>query len=150
MGARSLAILLPVFLAATFPPALFGLLNPHLPPEPCGSCHANVPTEAEGRAGEYFLLKDTIDATCHICHETTCCKPGSLHGINHPSDIDTWDRKLFRKPKTLPLFGGYITCSTCHLHSRPEGASYKLVRIVRIDARKIDWTELCVDCHVGY
>jgi hypothetical protein len=24
-----------------------------------------------------------------------------------------------------------------------------MVRIVKIDGKKIDWTELCHDCHVG-
>jgi len=128
----------------------FGLLNPHVKPEPCGSCHTKVPSEEEGQSGEYFLLKDTIDDTCHVCHETTCCKPGSLHGISHPSNINDWDWKLFRRPKTLPLYNGYITCTTCHLHSKPEGDSFKMVRIVKIDGRKIDWTDLCTDCHVGY
>lgn len=128
----------------------FALLNPHIKPEPCGSCHTKVPTEEEGQMGEYFLLKETIDDTCHVCHEKTCCKPGSLHGINHPSNIDDWDWKLFRRPKTLPLYGGFITCSTCHLHSVPDGDSFKMVRIVKIDGKKIDWTALCTDCHVGY
>lgn len=124
-----------------------GLLNPHIKPEPCGSCHTKVPTDKDH---EYFLLKDTIDETCHICHEKTCCKPGSLHGISHPSNIDRWDWKLFRRPKTLPLHNGFITCNTCHLHTKPDGPSYKMVRVVKIDGKRIDWTELCRDCHLGY
>src|SRR5512139_867418 len=127
-----------------------GLLNPHIKPEPCGSCHTKVPTEEDGRTGDYFLLKDRIDDTCHICHEKTCCKPGSLHGTNHPSNIDRWDWKKFRRPKILPLHNGFITCSTCHVHSKPDGPSYKMVRIVKIDGKRIDWTELCRDCHEGY
>ncbi|MBI5904259.1 MAG: hypothetical protein HZB86_01690 [Deltaproteobacteria bacterium] len=127
-----------------------GVLNPHVKPEPCGSCHTKVPTEAEGRAGDYFLLKDTIDDTCHVCHEKTCCKPGSLHGKNHPSNIDRWDRKLFRRPKSLPLHNGFITCNTCHLHTKPDGPSYMMVRIVKIDGKSIDWSKLCTDCHEGY
>ncbi len=126
------------------------LVNPHIPPDPCDACHTKVPTAEQAKAGEYQLLKDNIDDLCHICHEATCCKPGSLHGGNHPSNINTWDRKKFREPKTLPLFDGYITCETCHTHRRPEGPQYKLVRIVKIDGKKIDWTELCTDCHVGY
>jgi len=137
-----------VLLAAS--PDSRALLNPHIKPEPCESCHTKVPTEADGSAGNYFLLKDSIDDTCHVCHETTCCKPGSLHGRSHPSNIDKWDLKLFRSPKTLPLHNGFITCNTCHLHTKPDGTSYKLVRIVNIDGKKIDWTNLCSDCHVGY
>ncbi len=127
-----------------------GVVNPHIQNDSCGSCHARIPTESDGRVGDYFLLKDTIDDTCHICHENSCCKPGSLHGSNHPSNIDKWDRKLFRRPKTLPLHNGFITCNTCHLHSRPDNPSFKMVRIVKIDGKKIDWTDLCTDCHVGY
>jgi hypothetical protein len=127
-----------------------GLLNPHIKPEPCGSCHTQVPTEEDGRNGDYYLLKDSIDDTCHVCHELTCCMPGNQHGGNHPSNIKDWDWDKFRRPKTLPLFAGYITCSTCHLHGKPDGPSYKLVRIVKIDGKKIDWSQICTDCHVGY
>lgn len=146
--AGPLLLLVVILVAASVPS--FGLLNPHIKPEPCDSCHSKVPTKEDGEAGDYFLLKDTIDGTCHVCHEKTCCKPGSLHGINHPSNIRTWDWKLFRRPKTLPLHNGYITCSTCHFHSKPEGGTYKMVRIVKIDGKKIDWTNLCTDCHIGY
>lgn len=145
-----LTALMSIILAAGLMGTSPALINPHLKPEPCDSCHTQVPTKEEGAAGDYHLLKETIDDTCHVCHETTCCKPGSLHGINHPSNVNKWDFKLFRRPKTLPLFEGYITCSTCHLHSIPDGPSYKMVRIVKIDGKKIDWTELCTDCHVGY
>lgn len=133
-------------------PVAVGLLNPHIKPEPCESCHRKIPNEDETRAGDYFLLKDTIDATCHICHEYTCCKVGSLHekNRNHPSDIDSWDSDIARKPRDLPLHNGFITCNTCHLHTKPDGEDYKLVRLVKISTMKNDWTELCMDCHVDY
>lgn len=137
-----------VLLAAS--PETGALLNPHVKPEPCESCHTKVPTEADGKSGDYFLLQDTIDDTCHVCHEKTCCKPGSIHGVNHPSNIDKWDWKKFRRPKTLPLHNGFITCNTCHLHTRPDGPSYKMLRIVLIDGKRIDWTDLCRDCHTEY
>lgn len=129
-----------------------GLLNPHIKPEPCESCHRKIPTDEEARDGDYFLLKDTIDATCHICHEYACCKVGSLHekNRNHPSDIDSWNSDIARKPKNLPLYNGFITCNTCHLHTKHDGEGYKLVRIVEITTMKNDWTELCKDCHVDY
>ena len=128
-------------------PDSLAVVNPHIKPEPCESCHTKVPTEADGRAGDYFLIKESIDGTCHVCHEQTCCKPGSLHGISHPSNIDKWDWKKFRRPKTLPLHNGFITCNTCHLHTMPDGPSYKMVRIVIADGKRIDWTALCLDCH---
>ena len=77
------------------------LLNPHIKPEPCESCHTKVPTEADGSAGDYFLLKDSID-------------------------------------------------DTCHFHTKPDGSSFKMVRIVKIDGKMIDWTNLCRDCHMEY
>lgn len=150
MSVPSKCILLVVVLLVALSSRSFGLLNPHIKPEPCGSCHTKVPSGEEGQSGEYFLLKDTIDETCHVCHEKTCCKPGSLHGASHPSNIRDWDWEIMKRPKTLPLFDGYITCSTCHLHSKPEGDTFKMVRIVKIDGKKIDWTDLCTDCHVDY
>lgn len=36
---------------------------------------------------------------------------------------------------------------TCHLHAKPAGPDYKMVRIVRIEGKKVDWTGLCQDCH---
>jgi hypothetical protein len=150
MGKESAMRISPLFLV----PLLFGLMvlaspsgsivNPHTKPEACDSCHTKIPSKDDN---EFFLLKDSIDETCHVCHEKTCCKPGSLHGINHPSNIRDWDWDIMRRPKTLPLFDGHITCSTCHLHSKPEGESYKMVRIVEMDGKRIDWTGLCIDCH---
>ena len=147
-------LLLPltVMLFVVAAPPARAVFNPHIEPASCPSCHTKVPTAEQVQAGDFFLIKDSIDDTCHICHEYSCCKPGSLHAKNrnHPSNINTWDRKLFRAPKTLPLHDGYITCNTCHFHRADAGAGFKLVRIVKIDGKKIDWTDLCVDCHVGY
>src|SRR5512143_3713956 len=143
-------LLLPVMMIAVAAASARGLVNPHVEPATCPSCHTKAPTAEEATSGDYFLVKDTIDDTCHVCHEYSCCKPSSLHGQNHPSNIDKWDRKLFRTPKTLPLFNGFITCDTCHYHRNAQGNTYKLVRIVNVDGKKIDWTELCHDCHVDY
>ncbi len=124
--------------------------NPHVEPAKCLACHAKVPTAQDGDRGDYFLVKDTIDDTCRACHSDSCCKAGEIHLTDHPSNINTWDRKLFRRPKTLPLFDGYITCSTCHFYRQAQGSAFKLVRIVTVDGKNIDWTELCHDCHVNY
>jgi hypothetical protein len=126
------------------------LLNPHIKPEPCESCHVKVPTKADGRAGNYFLLKETIDDTCHVCHEKTCCKAGTLHHFEHPSNIDQWDKTRFKAPKTLKLYGGFITCSTCHDHSIPAGESFKMVRLAQRDGMRIEWVRLCRDCHTSF
>lgn len=150
MSRGSLRYVFPVLFLVFSSASAFALLNPHVKPEPCNSCHTKVPTKADGEAGNLFLLKDSIDDTCMVCHEKKCCKPGDLGHLGHPSGIDKWDMKKFRRPVTLPLYDGKITCSTCHFHSVPEGDSYKMVRIVKVDMKKIDWTELCHDCHIDY
>ncbi len=94
-------------------------------PEPCESCHSKIPSDKDAQEESYFLLKKSIDATCHICHEYA------------------------REPKQLSLHKRYITCNTCHLHRKPEGQDYKLVRLVKISNKKIDWSEFCVDCHAN-
>ncbi len=125
------------------------IIDPHQKPETCTSCHSQVP-DGPVAGSDYMLLRDSIDDTCHICHEYDCCKLYSLGGHNHPSNIDRWDRKKLKRPKTLPLFRGYITCNTCHLHRKPNAGGYKMIRIVSVDMDRIDWTGLCQDCHVGY
>ncbi len=145
-----LRFLVPVLALVAAATAARAADNPHVEPARCLACHTKVPTADDGERGDYFLIRDTIDDTCHACHTSACCMPGTLHGANHPSNINNWDWKLFHRPKTLPLFNGYITCSTCHFHREAEGSAYKLVRIVKVDGKKVDWTELCHDCHVGY
>ena len=131
-------------------PTMAAMLNPHIRPEPCLSCHTKVPTEEEAKAGEYFHIKETIDATCKVCH--TCCRVGTLHlEMLHPSDVKDWDRSVFVAPKTLPLHNGKITCNTCHLHRAPDEPTIFMLRNVKVgDKFGMDWTELCLDCHVGY
>jgi len=40
-----------------------------------------------------------------------------------------------------------LTCNTCHLHRRPQGRDYKLVRLVEFTPTGVQWTNLCQDCH---
>jgi len=131
-------------------PAMATTLNPHVKPEPCLSCHTKVPSDEEARAGKYFHIKKTIDATCKVCH--TCCKVGRMHlEMNHPSDVDDWDRSRFTAPQSLPLHNGKITCNTCHLHRAPDEPTIHMLRKVKVGDRfGFDWSELCRDCHVGY
>ena len=127
------------------------IVNPHLVPEPCMVCHTKVPTSEEARAGKYFHIKETIDATCKTCH--ACCNTGVLHlEMLHPSDVDTWDRTVFTAPQTLPLHNGKITCNTCHFHSMPEDelTIFLLRKVKADDVIGMDWSDLCHDCHVGY
>jgi len=141
--------LLAVFVAVPLTAAA-ALVNPHVMPEPCLSCHTKVPDRAETEAGRYFLIKPGIDDTCKTCHE--CCRVGMLHReMNHPSDSAEWDRSRFQKPKSLPLHDGKITCNTCHLHRASASPTVHLLRKVRVGDRfGTDWSELCRDCHVGY
>ena len=150
MDRAPLRYLLPILFLAVAAVSARGVMNPHVEPATCSSCHTKVPTDEEGQAGDYFLIKETIDDTCEVCHPYTCCDIGSLHEKehNHPSNIRTWNRNS--GPRTLPVFSGYITCATCHFHRAAQGNDYKLVRIVKIDENKIDWSGLCHDCHEDY
>ena len=132
------------------PQTAFSIIDPHKKPESCLSCHISIPDDKALAAGNYMLLKDSIDDTCHTCHEYDCCKAFSLSGHNHPSDVDQWDRKKFKEPKTLPLYEGLITCSTCHVHLMTDEPGYKMVRLVSVGLDKVDWSRLCLDCHLGY
>ena len=125
------------------------IINPHLEPANCGSCHSENPTEEDVISGEYRLLADTIDETCHICHPYDCCRINSLKGHNHPSDVDKWDVDRFTEPENLPLYDGYITCNTCHYHRMSDvpGQNHRMVRLVQVTLDRIDWTRLCLDCH---
>jgi hypothetical protein len=151
MTQRCLPVLavLPILLLPLVPSvrAAGSVINPHIKPGRCESCHAKVPTKEDEAAGNLNLLKDTIDDTCHMCHPKVCCDLNALHTFNHPSGFDHWDKTRFRSPKTLPLQNGFITCNTCHFHSIPDGPSYKMVRIVHRDGEKIEWSPLCRDCH---
>ena len=122
------------------------LINPHVNPEPCLTCHTKIPTDDEAQDGKYFCIKETIDATCGICHLTHL-----EGGLNHPSDIEDWDHNLVADPITLPLYNGKITCCTCHLHLLSDELSVYLLRKVKTDDQgQLDWSDLCRDCHIGY
>lgn len=136
------------------------IVNPHdqSDPDRCRSCHTPEINEVEPGGEEYYLLTDSIDDTCLICHKKEdCCVIGQEHqkklliGKNsHPSNIPAGDVARKHLPKTLPLQDDTITCSTCHEHNRRESGDYKLVRMVIVKETGIDWTPLCGDCHEDY
>jgi hypothetical protein len=123
--------------------SLSDLSNPHLR-EGCtwGSCHIEDPL-----GGDILLLGESIDHTCCICHTEKC---SLTEGTNHLSNIDQWDKNEFESPTSLPLYDGYITCMTCHYRSKPQGADYKMVRIVTLEGAQITWEDLCRDCHAHH
>lgn len=124
--------------------------NPHIPSELCKNCHIKIPTCQEAALGDFSLIGGSIDATCHICHPEKCCRGDIQHPSNHPSNVKTWDRKKVKRPLTVPLHSGYITCNTCHLHRFPGTPTIYLLRKVKTTKDGLDWTDLCRDCHVGY
>jgi nitrate/TMAO reductase-like tetraheme cytochrome c subunit len=150
--AVSVVLAVPIALALLLAPAPApagsgGFLNPHAKPESCPSCHTKVPTPEEAAAGNYFMLKESIDATCHICHKKVCCDINSLHMFNHRSDFKDWDPKKYKSPKTLPLQNGFITCATCHFHSQQAESAFRMVRLAKRTQSQIEWSGLCKDCH---
>lgn len=138
------------------------LIDPHDEGDPrrCGSCHTPAIRTQPVRDGEYHLLTETVDGVCLVCHrKEECCRVGQEHqdrrlqpgiGITHPSDLPVAEVPAAQRPRTLPVFGGRITCNTCHYHDRRRPADYKLVRLVVIRNTGVDWTHLCADCHDGY
>ncbi len=148
------AFLVPILCAGLLVPAPAmpaDIINPH-EGKHCLSCHVREPVREGGEITDYSFLAKEIDPTCMICHGPGCCSIGSKDHT-HASGIKHWDVKLYGAPRKLPLKDGYITCVTCHFWRRdlnPEPEDYKLLRIVKITKRGIDWTELCHDCHREY
>lgn len=138
-------------------PAASAVENPHIDTadnSSCLLCHVPGYETASTEAGDFALLEETIDALCLTCHiKTECCVIGQAHmggifiGYSHPTDLDARSIRSDYLPKTLPLQAGTMTCNTCHLHRRPEGRDYKLVRLVEFTATGAQWTRLCKDCH---
>jgi hypothetical protein len=140
--------LLVLFLFAAQPVFGFGVVNPHESMEEtaCLSCHYSVPVAEDSACGEYRLLKDSIEATCRSCHPGELCALG-VGRVVHLSGIETWKS---RGPRTLPLYEGKITCTTCHYRLKPAGEDFKMVRNVVFRDGNPDLRPLCADCHEGY
>ena len=159
MAVRKAALAVPFLLVFFFRPSL-SLVNPHDPDDPdrCRSCHADEIQGVKTVGYDPYLLKDSVDEVCLICHKKRdCCIIGQEHleklvigKHTHPSDLSS--RKVSREnlPKTLPLQDGKITCNTCHSHDRKESNEYKLLRLVVVNRTGVDWTPLCADCHDTY
>ena len=122
----------------------------------CTDCHTrDIYTEDCHESDGFCLTARSVDDLCLHCHvKAECCRLGQEHqsqlflgGRSHPSNLDIGDVKPAHLPKTLPIHDGRITCRTCHLHSRAEGSDYKMLRLVKLDGDKVDWTTLCADCH---
>ena len=134
------------------------IVNPHDSAQPkfCLNCHTEeIYTRNCNENEGYCLLGGSVDGLCLTCHvKAECCKPGAEHlkklylGMkNHPSDVDTRDIPQAYYPRTLPIHQGRITCRTCHLHTQEKTGGYKMLRLVTITDKKVDWTVLCHDCH---
>jgi len=154
-GISIFALSLPVISGA------IDIANPHDSSKPkfCLNCHtaeiyAKNCNEPEG----FCLLAGSVDGLCLICHiKEECCRPGLQHlpkihlGMkNHPSDLDVGKIPRAYYPKTLPVYQGRITCSTCHLHFQEKPGGYKMLRLVTITKEGVDWTVLCHDCHKDF
>lgn len=132
--------------------------NPHdsTRPDYCLDCHTEEIYGSNCDEPEGFcLLADSVDGLCLLCHvQEDCCRAGQEHQaklflgkITHPSGIDSRDVSPKHRPRELPTHDGKITCRTCHLHTRLQPENYKMLRIVRIEGDKVDWSVLCQDCH---
>ena len=122
----------------------------------CTRCHtAEIYTEDCHERDGYCLVARSVDELCLTCHvKQDCCRVGQGHQqrlylgkVSHPSDLDIRYVDRDDRPSRLPIHSGRITCRTCHLHSRAEGADYKMLRLVVIERDRVDWSILCQDCH---
>ena len=136
----------------------FGMASPHDSDKPkfCLNCHTEeIYTKNCNENEGYCLLAGSVDGLCLTCHlKEDCCKPGLEHlprlylgKHSHPTDIEARDIPRADFPKTLPLFQGRITCRTCHLHTAGKPDDYKMLRLVKISGKGVDWSVLCLDCH---
>jgi hypothetical protein len=125
----------------------------------CTDCHTeDIYTEDCHENDGFCLIAKSVDDLCLHCHvKAECCRLGQEHQSqlflgagNHPSDVDISDVDPAHLPETLPIHDGRITCRTCHLHSRAEESDYKMLRLVKLDGKKVDWSVLCLDCHDDY
>lgn len=134
------------------------ITNPHDTSKPkfCLNCHTEeIYTKNCNEPEGYCLLAGSVDGLCLTCHiKEECCRPGLTHlpkihlgARNHPSGLEAGKIPSASSPKTLPLHQGRITCRTCHLHVRERPDGYKLLRLVDIASKGVDWAVLCRDCH---
>ena len=125
----------------------------------CTDCHTeDIYTEDCHEGDGFCLAAKSVDALCLHCHvKAECCRLGQEHQAQlflgartHPSDVDIGDVQPAHLPETLPIHNGRITCRTCHLHSRAENSDYMMLRLVKLNGDKADWSGLCADCHDEY
>lgn len=123
-------------------------INPHFGEGGCLACHSKTPSTLEAQAGQYFLLRESIEETCGICHELSNGQ-GSHTITSHPTGIRL--TRAQSQPSTLPLSAGYITCKTCHhCIARETDPTFALLRISINGPLDDERTELCKQCHEGY
>jgi len=122
----------------------------------CDNCHTkDIYTEDCHQGDGFCLVAQSVDDLCLRCHmKEDCCRLGQDHQAqlflgerSHPSDLAARDVDPAHLPRTLPLHDERITCRTCHLHGRAEESDYKMLRLMKWNEGKVDWTALCHDCH---
>jgi predicted CXXCH cytochrome family protein len=119
------------------------IINPHFTGKDCAICHEGTPRADDTTA----LLKFGGDdiAMCNSCHQTEYLK-GDLHPVAvAPSPDDT-----IRVPPELPLYGGRVTCRTCHdvylqCRKRPS-LQFENINFLRGAPYK-KTVDLCFRCH---
>jgi len=134
------------------------IVSPHDDDKPrvCLNCHTEeVYSKVCGESDGYCLLAGSVDGLCQTCHiREDCCRPGLRHlpklhigARSHPSGEEACEIPAELLPRSLPVQDNCITCRTCHLHRRERPDGYKMLRLVKITDKGVDWTPLCQDCH---
>lgn len=83
------------------------IIDPHFTGKDCDICHEGSPRPGDRNLGLKFGGDDI--AMCNSCHQTEY-----LRGDLHPVAITPPQGDAVRVPPELPLYGGKITCRTCH------------------------------------
>ncbi len=83
------------------------VVNPHFTGKHCNECHERVPEKGDREMHLKFGGDDI--ALCNSCHDKKYVK-----GDLHPVGIVPPEADGISIPQEFPLYGGKVTCLTCH------------------------------------
>jgi len=120
------------------------IIDPHFTGKDCDICHEGTPKEGDRDLRLKFSGDDI--AMCNSCHQNESLK-GDLHpaGITPPPSGGP-----VSVPSELPLYGGKVTCRTCHdvyLQCRVQpSVQFENINFLRGAPYK-KTVDLCFRCH---
>jgi len=120
------------------------IIDPHFTGKHCDTCHLSVPEPGDADPRLAFGADDV--AMCNSCHDSEYVT-ADLHPVNI---VPRREENTVRVPEDLPLYGGRITCRTCHdvvlqCLGKPSD-QYRNINFLR-GAPYQKTTDLCFRCH---